>query len=88
MSEMVDRVEQSLITALRAANVPGAQTWAKGDLKDVARFVLLQMREPTDDMKTAAVPQPDFPVVDEVVVGCRNIAGRYWQAMIDAALKE
>ena len=83
---MAEDIVETVADAIEKAHTEYHPT--KRDYAEMARAAIAAMREPTEGMKGAAVPQPDFPVLDEVVQGCRNIAGRYWRAMIDAALKD
>lgn len=69
MSEMVKRV----VAAMRATDLDCAG-WDADTLAELARAAIAAMREPTDDMLSAAGPFSYGPLI-------------HWENMIDEALR-
>lgn len=83
MSEMVERIAEAAVKAWTAKPKP-LRDWS-----DVARAVLVAMREPTEKMVMAGEPVVYDCYSPEPGEGLdENPAVPTWQAMIDAALKE
>lgn len=61
----------------------------QADFMEVARAVILSMREPTAQMKGAVFERyaPSFPGAPEIADGWVKASVENWRAMIDEALK-
>jgi hypothetical protein len=79
MNEMVERVALEMQKELGPRMQNQSDAWQHTAFRYTARLVIAAMREPTGAMADAALEEHPFGT---------DTYFRYWQAMIDEALKE
>jgi hypothetical protein len=77
MSEMIERIAETMIKGMFAPHELPVPFDIGEKYRELARDVLMAMREPTDEMLHAATAQ--VPTWDD------DASRRKWRAMIDAA---